>query len=98
MDDRNKGESIADDTCGNHKAKLPAGHSISDPASSLPHHARRANQRRARLESFGRSPVRNDSCRLLLEPDSAIQRLTATNTGRDVLLQLTGTHHNLLRQ
>src|SRR3984957_8614943 len=70
------GELIVEDTYGTHNVKLPAGHLILYPATSL-HHVRPVT-RGARLASFFwiQSMVREDGERtLLLDLDLAIQRL-----------------------
>lgn len=93
------GELIVEDTYGTHSVKLPAGHMILYPATSL-HHVRPVT-RGARISSFFwiQSMIRDDGKRsLLFDLDVAIQRL-----GRDVpehpsAVQFTGVYHNLLRQ
>ena len=72
------GELVVEDTYGVHSVKLPAGHLVLYPASSL-HHVRPVT-RGARLASFFwiQSMVRDDGERtLLFDLDSAIQRLAA---------------------
>ena len=87
------GELIVEDTYGTHSVKLPAGHMILYPATSL-HHVRPVT-RGARLASFFwiQSMVRDDGERtLLFDLDTAIQRVNADT------VQLTGVYHNLLRR
>jgi PKHD-type hydroxylase len=90
---------VIEDTYGTHNVKLPAGHVILYPATSL-HHVRPVT-RGARLASFFwiQSTVRDDAQRtLLFDFDVAIQRLNGEGAGHPVAVQLTGVYHNLLRQ
>jgi PKHD-type hydroxylase len=93
------GELAIEDTYGTHNIKLPAGHLILYPATSL-HHVRPVI-RGARLAAFFwiQSMVRDDSERtLLFDLDVAIQRLTDEGTAQPSAVQLTGVYHNLLRK
>ncbi|HKE45170.1 MAG TPA: Fe2+-dependent dioxygenase [Steroidobacteraceae bacterium] len=93
------GELVVEDTFGTHSIKLPAGHLVLYPSSSL-HHVRPVT-RGARVASFFwiQSMVRDDAQRrLLLELDTAIQQLNAVTPNHPALVQLTGLYHNLLRQ
>jgi PKHD-type hydroxylase len=93
------GELVIQDTYGAKSVKLPAGHLILYPASSLHHVA--PVTRGTRLCSFFwiQSLVRDDGDRsLLFEMDGAIQRLTASQAGNPAIVQLTGVYHNLLRK
>jgi PKHD-type hydroxylase len=90
---------VIEDTYGPHRVKLPAGHLILYPASSL--HKVEAITRGARIASFFwvQSMVRDDSERaLLFDLDNAIQRLSAARPDDPTLVQLTGVYHNLLRR
>jgi PKHD-type hydroxylase len=98
-DEYDGGELVIEDTYGTHKVKLPAGHLILYPATSL-HHVVPVT-RGARLASFFwiQSMVRDDGQRtLLFDLDVAIQRLNGEGQGHPVAVQLTGVYHNLLRQ
>jgi PKHD-type hydroxylase len=98
-DEYEGGELVVEDTYGAHNVKLPAGHLILYPATSL-HHVRPVT-RGARLASFFwiQSMVRDDGQRtLLFDLDVAIQRLNGEGAGHPVAVQLTGVYHNLLRQ
>jgi PKHD-type hydroxylase len=98
-DEYDGGELVVEDTYGTHNVKLPAGHLILYPATSL-HHVRPVT-RGARLASFFwiQSMVRDDGQRtLLFDLDVAIQRLNGEGGGHPVAVQLTGVYHNLLRQ
>ncbi|MBK8001588.1 MAG: Fe2+-dependent dioxygenase [Verrucomicrobia bacterium] len=97
------GELCVEDTYGVQRVKLPAGHMILYPSTSL-HHVTPVT-RGARICSFFwlQSMIRDDGRRsLMFDLDLAIQRL-----GRDLpdqpaaqqsAVQLTGVYHNLLRQ
>jgi PKHD-type hydroxylase len=92
------GELIVDDTYGMHKAKLPAGHLLLYPASSV--HEVSPVTRGARIAAFFwvQSMVREDARRaLLFEMDNAIQRLNRDVPSHASVVQLTGVYHNLLR-
>ena len=76
-DEYDGGELVVEDTYGVHSVKLPAGHLVLYPSTSL-HHVRPVT-RGARVASFFwiQSMVRDDGERtLLFDLDSAIQRLT----------------------
>jgi PKHD-type hydroxylase len=95
--DYDGGELVVEDTYGVHSVKLPAGHLILYPASSL-HHVRPIT-RGARMASFFwiQSMVRDDAERtLLFDLDMAIQRL-GPEAG-EAAIQLTSIYHNLLRR
>jgi PKHD-type hydroxylase len=93
------GELIVDDTYGAHSVKLPAGHMVLYPSTSL--HRVEPITRGSRVSSFFwlQSMIRSDAHRsLLLSLDMAIQ-----NVGRDLanhpsLVDLTAVYHNLLRE
>jgi PKHD-type hydroxylase len=93
------GELLVDDTYGLHNIKLPAGHLILYPSSSL-HHVRPVT-RGARIASFFwiQSMVRDDGKRtLLFDLDMAIQKLGSDQPDNPSIVQLTGIYHNLLRR
>jgi PKHD-type hydroxylase len=93
------GELVVEDTYGVHTVKLPAGHMILYPASSL-HHVRPVT-RGARLAAFFwiQSLVRDDADRsLLFDLDDAVRRLTQQAPDHPVALQLTNVYHNLVRR
>lgn len=93
------GELCVEDTYGVKAVKLPAGHMVLYPATSL-HHVRPVT-RGARVSSFFwiQSMVRDDGQRsLLFDLDLAIQRLSADHPNHPSAIQLTGVYHNLLRQ
>jgi PKHD-type hydroxylase len=93
------GELVVEDTYGTHSAKLPAGHMVLYPASSL-HRVERVT-RGTRLASFFwiQSMVRDDARRtLLFELDTTIQDFSADVPGHRGVVRLTSLYHNLLRQ
>lgn len=98
-DEYDGGELIVEDTYGTHSVKLPAGHMILYPATSL-HHVRPVT-RGARVSSFFwiQSMIRDNGQRaLLFDLDAAIQRLNRDVPEHPTLVQLTGLYHNLLRE
>ena len=97
-DEYDGGELTIDDSYGAHSVKLPAGHLILYPASSL--HAVTPVTRGARIAAFFwvQSMVRDDSRRaLLFDMDNAIQRLNKDVPSHPSIVQLTGVYHNMLR-
>lgn len=92
------GELVVRDTFGEHRVKLPAGHMVLYPGTSL--HKVEPVTRGRRLASFFwiESLVRDDGQRsILFDMDVAIQRLTQQQADAQSLVQLTGSYHNLLR-
>ena len=92
------GELAIEDTYGVHSIKLPAGHMVLYPASSL-HHVRPVT-RGARIASFFwiQSLIRGDSERtILFDLDTSIRQLSQTLPNHPSAVQLTGVYHNLLR-
>jgi len=93
------GELVVQDTYGTKGIKLPAGHLILYPSTSL-HHVTPVT-RGTRLCAFFwiQSLVRDDGKRaLLFELDHAIQRLNAEHPSTPTAVPFTGVYHNLLRQ
>ncbi|MFL6618945.1 MAG: Fe2+-dependent dioxygenase [Povalibacter sp.] len=93
------GELVVEDVYGPHAIKLPAGHMVLYPASSL--HKVNPITRGSRVASFFwiQSMVREDSQRsLLFDLDLAIQALNRDQAQHPSLVQLTGVYHNLLRR
>jgi len=98
-DEYDGGELCVEDTYGVKKVKLPPGHLILYPATSL-HHVTPVT-RGTRLSAFFwlQSMVRDDGQRsLLFDLDLAIQRLSADHPDHPSAVQLTNVYHNLLRQ
>ena len=98
-DEYDGGELMVEDTYGVHSVKLPAGHMVLYPASSL--HKVTPVTRGARMASFFwiQSMLRDDGERtLLFDLDTAIQRLTVDRPDHPAAVQLTSVYHNLLRR
>jgi PKHD-type hydroxylase len=98
-EDYDGGELLVEDTYGVHSVKLPAGHMVLYPSTSL--HRVEAVTRGARVASFFwiQSMIRGDGDRsLLYDLDTAIQRLAKDHPGNTAGVQLTGVYHNLLRR
>ena len=93
------GELVVEDHFGAQCVKLPAGHAVLYPSSSL-HHVTPVT-RGVRVASFFwlQSMVRDaGNRRILFDLDQAVQRLTAQLGGTDrSVIELTGVYHNLLR-
>ena len=93
------GELVVDDTYGSHSVKLPAGHLILYPSTSL--HRVEAVTRGTRLACFFwlESLVRDDAERtLLFDLDASIGRLRLDHGDEAPVVALTGVYHNLLRR
>jgi PKHD-type hydroxylase len=98
-DEYGGGELIIEDKYGLQTVKLPAGHMLLYPASSL--HQVRPITSGARVSSFFwiQSMVRDESERtLLFDLDVSIQRLNNDRSEDPIAVQLTGVYHNLLRR
>jgi len=94
------GELVIEGTFGEQRVKLPAGHMILYPASSL-HHVTPVT-RGARVASFFwiQSMVRDhEARRILFDLDTAVQAVATSNgQGDPATVRLTGVYHNLLRR
>jgi PKHD-type hydroxylase len=98
-EDYDGGELVVEDTYGVKSVKLPAGHMILYPATSL-HHVRPVT-RGARVSSFFwvQSLVRDDGRRsILFDLDLAAQRIGRDHPGHPSAVQVIGVYNNLLRQ
>ena len=98
-DEYDGGELVIEDTYGLHKVKLPLGHMVLYPSSSL--HRVEPITRGRRVSSFFwvQSMVRSDAQRtLLFDLDNATQRVNRDLPSNPAAVQLTGIYHNLLRQ
>jgi PKHD-type hydroxylase len=92
------GELTVHDTCGTRGVKLPAGHAVLYPGTSL--HEVTPVTRGQRVASFFwvQSMVRSDEQRrLLFDLDMALLALRQQHGETPETTQLTGTYHNLLR-
>jgi len=94
------GELVIEDAFGAQRVKLPAGHMVLYPASSL--HRVEPVTRGVRTASFFwvQSMVRDDGARrTLFELDQGVQAAgAAMGQGDPAVVQLTGVYHNLLRR
>jgi PKHD-type hydroxylase len=98
-DEYDGGELLVEDTYGVHRVKLPAGHMVLYPSSSL--HNVQPVTRGARVASFFwiQSMIRDDGERtLLFDLDGAIQLLNRDVPDHHAAVQLTSVYHNLLRR
>lgn len=98
-EDYDGGELMVEDIYGVHRVKLPAGHMVLYPATSL--HRVTPVTRGARVSSFFwiQSMIRMDADRtLLFDLDAAIQQLATESPGNPLGVKLTGVYHNLLRR
>ena len=93
------GELVIDDIYGSHAVKLPAGHLVLYPSSSL--HRVQPVTRGARVACFFwlESLVREDAQRtLLFDMDAAIAALRQAHGDEAPVVAMTGIYHNLLRR
>ncbi|MCI0754194.1 Fe2+-dependent dioxygenase [Teichococcus vastitatis] len=99
-DDYDGGELVVEDTYGQQRVKLPAGHMVVYPASSL--HRVEPVTRGSRWASFfwTQSLVKQDDRRrMLYEMDLSIRHLRADlGDGHAGVLGVTAAYHNLLRE
>lgn len=98
-DEYDGGELVVEDTYGVHSVKLPPGHMVLYPSTSL-HHVRPVT-RGARICSFFwiQSMIREDAARtLLFDLDSSIQSISRDLPDHPSAVQLTGIYHNLVRR
>lgn len=97
-DDYDGGELMVQDTYGSRGVKLPAGHAVLYPGTSV--HQVTPVTRGWRLACFFwiESMVRSDEQRrLLFDLDMNLMRLRERHGETDEAVSLTGTYHNLLR-
>jgi PKHD-type hydroxylase len=98
-EDYEGGELVIEDRFGEQEIKLPAGHLVLYPSTSL--HLVREVTRGERVASFFwlQSMIRDNMVRsLLFDLDQTIQSLTARlGTGDPTCVRLTGVYHNLIR-
>jgi PKHD-type hydroxylase len=94
------GELTVETNFGVQRVKLPAGHAVLYPSSSLHRVEPVMSGRRVASFFWLQSMVRDDAARqVLFDLDSAIQQLAA-DLGHDnrEVIRLTGVYHNLLRR
>ncbi len=97
-DEYDGGELLIQGEFGRHSVKLPAGHMVLYPASTV--HQVTPVTRGARLAAFFwiQSLVREDNRRaMLLDLDETIQGIAAQTPDDAAVVRLTGLYHNLLR-
>ena len=99
-DDYDGGELVVEEQFGEQRVKLPAGHLVLYPASSLHHVTPVMRGRRVASFFWIQSMVRDDGeRRLLFELDQAVQDVAARGGHDDpAAIRLTGVYHNLLRR
>lgn len=93
------GDLVVEDSYGEHRVKLPAGHMVLYPATSL--HRVEPVTRGNRVSSFFwiQSMIRQDARRtMLFDMDMALQALGKVDLARRETVTLTGVYHNLLRE
>ena len=98
-EDYDGGELVIEDTYGTQQIRLPAGHLLLYPGTSL--HRVTPVTRGARVASFFwiQSMLREDAQRrLMFDLDVSIRTLTRDVPEHPSLVQLTGVYHNLLRR
>jgi PKHD-type hydroxylase len=98
-EDYDGGELVIEDQFGAHEVKLPAGHLVLYPSSSL--HLVRPVTRGARVSAFFwlQSMIHDAHARsLIFDLDQTIQTLVARlGKGEAEVVKLTGIYHNLIR-
>ena len=91
-------ELVIEDNYGTHQIKLPAGHMIIYPSSSLHYLKPVLSGNRISASFFVESMVRDDAKRtILFDMDNSIRSLIQGHPGNSCIPQLTGIYHNLLR-
>jgi PKHD-type hydroxylase len=93
------GELVVEDHFGVQRVKLPAGHAVLYPSSSLHHVTPVTRGVRVASVFWLQSMIREDGARrTLFDLDQSVQRLTGQLGGADrSVIELTGVYHNLLR-
>lgn len=94
------GELVIEDQFGTQSVKLPAGHMVLYPASSLHRVAPVTRGRRVASFFWIQSMVRDDGARrILFDLDQGVQAVAAAQgQGDPATVKLTGVYHNLLRR
>lgn len=94
------GELLIEDQFGTQSVKLPAGHMVLYPASSLHRVAPVTRGRRVASFFWIQSMVRDDGARrILFDLDQGVQSVAAAQgQGDPATVRLTGVYHNLLRR
>ncbi len=98
-DEYEGGDLIIQDTYGEQRVKLPAGHIVVYPSTSLHRVTPVTRGKRIAAILWTQSMVREDARRaLLFEMDNTIQQLATELGAHDSIVSLTGIYHNLVRQ
>ncbi|SHF48439.1 PKHD-type hydroxylase [Lampropedia hyalina DSM 16112] len=93
------GELIINDTYGIERVKLPAGHAVVYPGSSLHRVSPVTSGQRVASFFWTQSMVQDDAQRaILFDLDQTIQQLAQKPDNAQDVTRLTGTYHNLIRQ
>lgn len=99
-DDYDGGELVIEGSFGASRFKLPAGHMLLYPSTSLHHVTEVTRGERISCFFWLQSLVADDSARaMLFDLDQSVQVLSAERGGGDAqVLRLTGIYHNLIRR
>lgn len=93
------GELMIEDSYGTHAVKLPAGHLVLYPSTSLHLVTEITSGARVAAVFWLQSMVKDMGERaLLFDMDQSIQHLTQSNPDDPALIRLTACYHNLLRR
>ncbi len=97
-DEYDGGELCVEDTYGHKTVKLPAGHMVVYPSTSLHHVAPVTRGTRTAAFFWLQSLVRDNEQRaLMFDLDTGIQQLAIDHPDHPAAVKLTGVYHNLLR-
>lgn len=98
-DEYEGGELIIQDTYGEQRVKMPAGHMVVYPSTSLHRVTPVTRGRRIAAVLWIQSMVRDDAQRaLLFEMDNTIQQVATALGDHSSVMSLTGIYHNLVRR
>ncbi|MFO1271411.1 MAG: Fe2+-dependent dioxygenase [Rubrivivax sp.] len=97
-DEYDGGELCVEHTYGSQSVKLPAGHMVVYPSTSLHHVAPVTRGTRTASFFWLQSLVRDNAQRaLMFDLDTGIQQLSTDHPDHPAAVKLTGVYHNLLR-
>lgn len=97
-DEYDGGELCVEHTYGSQSVKLPAGHMVVYPSTSLHHVAPVTRGTRTAAFFWLQSLVRDNAQRaLMFDLDTGIQQLSTDHPDHPAAVKLTGVYHNLLR-
>lgn len=98
-DEYDGGELMIEDSYGTHSVKLPAGHMVLYPSTSLHLVNEITRGERVAAVFWLQSLVKDTGERtLLFDLDQSIQHLTPKNPDDPAMIRLTASYHNLLRR